>query len=448
MIKGIVAIVGRANVGKSTIFNRLIKQNRSIVDNQPGVTRDRIYGIVNDPYEDDEGFVLIDTGGFATIPGSDHLDPKSIWQQTELAIDEADVVVLVFDGKVGLHSLDTALMRDLQKKNKKTIVLINKVDAPEQIPLTFEFYQLGIDNLHVCSAAHNRGIGELRETIVAQLETVPRLLRQKHENGDTRVALIGRPNAGKSSILNRLAGTVKSLVTDIPGTTRDHIDYTLTYNKQRYTFVDTAGIRKKSRVLDKIESISILKSLRAIDDSSICVLVVDGSKGLEDQDAKLASIALAKYKPLLIVVNKWDLIEDKQANTERDYRLDIYHKIKNMAHVPIIFISCQKNLRVHQIMSQIAELSRLNQSRLPTSRVNEVLQKAVKEHTPSLIKKSNKRVKFYYATQVAASPPTIVIKCNVAAEISSNYRRFLTKKLRTGLELHHMPIRVIFRGKS
>ena len=448
MIKGVVAIVGRPNVGKSTLFNRLTKQNSAIVDDRPGVTRDRLYGISRDPYENDDGFFVIDTGGFEKIASDEGFSSKLIWQQTEMAIEESDLVVLVFDAKQGLHAHDHELVRTLLKMNKKTLFVANKVDGIEQASLCFEFYQTGVENILTTSAAHNRGVAELFDSITEELAKIDKLKGKKRTDDAIDIAIVGRPNAGKSSILNRLAGEQKAIVSDVPGTTRDAIDYQFKFDGQMFTIIDTAGIRRKSKIGDKIEALSVIRSLQAIERADVIVHVIDAIQGLTDQDARLISLAASKYKPMVLIVNKWDLIENKDSKTSLRYREDIYYKIKNMTYIPVMFISCLENLRVRNIIKEVSRLHKSYSKRHGTAQVNEILQKAVLEHTPSLIRKYNKRVKFYYATQVMASPPTIVVKCNVAGEIRDSYKRYLNKRFRNDLDFKDIPLRLIFRGKE
>lgn len=450
MIRGSVAIVGRPNVGKSTIFNRLTKSNRAIIDDRPGVTRDRIYGSVlkNDPQDHWESFLLVDTGGFETK--GQYYQPFSknlVWDQTQIAIEEADVVVMVFDGKAGLHPHDQMLVRYLQKLNKPVIYLVNKIDGREQQTSTFEFHELGLDELYSCSAAHNKKIWELSEVIESTLEQCPQLDRKRPKTSETRISLIGRPNVGKSSILNRLLGENRSLVSDISGTTRDSVDAEISYNGHSYTVVDTAGVRRKTKINEKLESLSVLKSMRSIDASDVVILVTT-HEGINEQDAKLANLAIQQFKPLLIVVNKWDLHEDKSSNTIQEMTLDIRAKLKSMAYVPVLFTSCLENKRVHKILSEVEKLAEAYRRRSSTSDVNSCLETAVRHHTPALIRRYNKRVKFFYATQVKASPPTIVVKCNVAGEIQESYKKYLTNQFRKNLGFDCVPLRVLYRGKE
>tara|TARA_B100001094_G_C18188920_1_gene805807 strand:- start:2196 stop:3644 length:1449 start_codon:yes stop_codon:yes gene_type:complete len=448
MIEGIVTIVGRPNVGKSTIFNKLTRSKKAIVDDQPGVTRDRLYGTVSIEHDSDDGFLIIDTGGFETKDLYFQPFAKNIvWEQTTIAIEEADVVLMVFDGKSGLHPHDKHLVQYLKKQQKRVVYVTNKIDGPEQESVAWEFYELGLDEIHSCTAAHNRGIWSLAERINQEVTESCSQFKKKTAENAVNIALIGRPNAGKSSILNRIAGESRSLVSDVAGTTRDAIDTYLLYNKKQYCLVDTAGIRRKTKISDKIESLSVMQSLRAIERADVVVLIITPD-GLTDQDIRLCGLAVSKFKPVIIIVNKWDLVEDKETSTAKEFELDIRQKLGDISYLPIMFVSCLENKRIHKIMSFVENISTHYNQRVSTSKLNEILAKAVQEHTPAVIKKFGKRVKFYYATQVRMAPPTIVVKCNVAEEIQTSYKRYLIKRFRKDLGFNDIPLRVIFRGKK
>lgn len=447
---GIVTIIGRPNVGKSTLFNRMTKSSKSIVDDQPGVTRDRIYGTVMGNGDDGTSFTVIDTGGFEHE--NLYYQPFSkniVWEQTTFAIDSADVVVMVLDGKDGLHPHDEHLVRYLKQKNKNTIYVANKIDGREQKPNVFEFYQLGVEEIESCSAAHNRGVWELVELIEERLRAMEgSKSRYKYDPEAVKVALIGRPNAGKSSILNRLTGEERALVSDVAGTTRDTIDTPIVYNQTQYVLLDTAGIRRRSKVTEKIESLSVMRSLRTIEEADIILIVVTPEEALCDQDAKLVQLALSQYKPVLVLVNKWDLVPEKDSNTAKKYEEFIHARLQDSNYVPVMFISALENTRVHKIWSQVEMLASCYRQRVSTSRLNDVLTDAVRMHTPALMRATNKRVKFYFATQVKAAPPTIVVKCNVADEIQESYKRYLNNRIREQLDFGPIPLNIVYRGKS
>lgn len=448
-IAGIVALVGRPNVGKSTLFNLLTRSKSAIVDDVPGVTRDRLYGICT--FEEQNGFTVIDTGGFETDdfkyqPFSENL----VWKQTSYAIDEADVVVMLLDGKSGLHQHDQELVRYLQEKKKNTIFVVNKLDGIEKQTHMFEFYSLGLqEDLFPVSAAHNRGVYEVVEEVDRRLDDMGLRARKGDPRGATRVALIGRPNAGKSSVLNRITGQERALVSEVAGTTRDSVDTYYRYENKDYVLVDTAGIRRRTKISDKLEGLSVLRSLRVMEEADVVVLVIDAIEGITDQDARLAQLAIDRSKPLLLVVNKWDLVPEKQANTAKNYAENIREKyLVDIKFIPIIFVSCNENQRVHNILSEIDRLSDLTKMRISTAKVNEALEEAVNRHNPQVSKRFNKRIKFYYCTQVRHSPPTFVIMCNVAGEIQESYKRYLTNRFREYLGFHDIPIKILYRNKS
>lgn len=449
MIDGIVAIVGRPNVGKSTLFNRMTRSDAAIVDDRPGVTRDRNYGTVWMDDDHTEGFMLVDTGGFETDdykfqPFAENL----VWQQTEAAIHEADLVMLLLDGKSGIHPHDHELVRFLEKIQKPWIAVVNKVDGPEQSQVLWDFFELGVENLEKVSAAHNRGVGDLKDVVLERLRSIPGRDIYPDSAGATKIAIIGRPNAGKSSILNRIAGEERALVSPIAGTTRDCIDTPLTYNGEKFILIDTAGIRRKSKINDRLESLSVMRAIKAIERADVVLLVLDSLAGLTDQDMRLAQLSFERHRPVAFVVNKWDLVPEKTTHTARDYMANIHRMLRTYAFAPVVFVSALENQRVHKLIALAQHLAAQAATRVGTSQVNTALQAMVLEHTPALIKGKTKRVKFYFATQVAVSPPTIVIKCNVFNEIQESYLRYMTNKFRLALGFNEVPIRLFFRPKN
>ena len=448
-ISGIVAIVGRPNVGKSTLFNLMTRTNRAITDNQPGVTRDRIYGICE--RWNGLGFTVVDTGGFETDdvkyqPFSENI----VWKQTEAAILESDLVLMILDGKEGFNPHDKEFLKYLRSINKKVMFALNKIDGIEQQTALWDFLELvGNEDVYPISSAHNRGVTEFIEQVQESLNEIIKKHKRIETSGAIKVALVGRPNAGKSSILNRLVGEERSLVSEIAGTTRDSLDVRITYNKQSFVLVDTAGIRRKTKILDKIESASVTRSLRAIDEADVVVLVIDAIQGITDQDARLANLVVDRYKPLLIVVNKWDLVPEKDTNTTKIYAENIKNfYLKDMAFLPIIFVSCLENQRVQNILAQVDQLHRMANQRIPTARVNEIMLKIVGSHNPAVVRKFSKKIRFYYATQVRSNPPTVVLMCNIAEAAQESYKRYVTNQFRDLLGFENIPIRVILRDKK
>lgn len=454
-ISGIVAIVGRPNVGKSTLYNALTYTRGSIVSPIPGVTRDRLYGIAYyDRSERTDGFTIIDTGGFETDdfkfqPFAQNL----VWQQTKMAIKEADVVVFLFDAKTGLHFHDQEIIQHLEQEKKKVIFVVNKVDGLEQKTLMWDFLSQGLEekDLVPISAAHRRGLDDLLDAVKDSLEGS----RLKHKNDNlteeecTKIAIIGRPNVGKSSILNRIAGEERSLVSPIAGTTRDSVDTKFIYNKKPYLLIDTAGIRRKTKVSEFLETQSVIRSLAAIDRADIVLFVIDAKEGLTDQDTKLINLTMDRFKPVLLIVNKWDLIPNKTTLTARDYEYSIHHHaLKDLAFMPIHFVSCLENQRVHKILALVEDIASQYNKRAKTAQVNEALSDMVQAHSPHLIERSSKRLKFYYATQIESSPPTIILQCNRAEDIKESYKRYMLKCFRQTLGFDKIPLRLVFKNKN
>lgn len=451
MIKGTIAIVGRPNVGKSTLFNAMTRTRNALVDDRPGVTRDRLYGTVYFDEFEDRGCVVVDTGGFETEglyyqPFSENI----VWQQTELAIDEADMVLLVLDGKAGVHPHDEQLVRHLAKKNKSVIFVVNKIDINEHEDRVLDFYSLGVDQFFSVSSAHKRGFDDLVDEIERRLNSMAEIRADKRgiNAPGMRIAIVGKPNAGKSSILNRLIGEERSLVSDIAGTTRDSIDTAIVYNNKNYVLVDTAGIRRRSRIHDKIESLSVMRSMQAIERSDVVLLVLDATQMLTDQDARIAAMAAEQHKAMAIIVNKWDLVENKTSNTAKEYTEFLRYKMKLLSWVPVLYVSCLENQRIHQIMQLVQTVVGQYEKRVETRSVNTSLHKMAHDHTPALIKRTSKRVKFYYGTQVRSSPPTILVFCNVAKEIQEGYKRYMINRFRDDLGFQDVPLKVIFRSKE
>lgn len=449
MINGLVAIVGRPNVGKSTLFNRLTKSDDAIVDDRPGVTRDRLYGTVWLDDERNQGFGIIDTGGFETDdfkfqPFAENV----VWRQTEAAIVEADMVLLVVDGRAGINPHDHELARYLERLRKPYMIVVNKIDGIEYKDAMWDFYELGTERLWRTSAAHNRGVSELVEAVADELKKLPGCTVSADYAEATRIAIIGRPNAGKSSILNRLCGEERAVVSNIAGTTRDSVDTPLVYNGKKFLLIDTAGIRRKSKILERLESLSVMRALRAIDRADVVLLVLDAIQGLTDQEMRLAELAHERHKPIAIVVNKWDLFENKTSNTAKEYTDAIHRQLRTLSFAPVAFVSCLENLRVHALLKLAARLADSAERRVETAKVNAALRQIVQEHTPALIKGKTKRIKFYFATQVAVNPPTFVIFCNVFDEIQESYVRYMRNRFRSLLGFDEIPIRLIFRPKS
>ncbi|MBP6219242.1 MAG: ribosome biogenesis GTPase Der [Oligoflexales bacterium] len=465
MIKGIVAIVGRPNTGKSTLFNSLTRSQNSLVSPTAGVTRDRLYGTVYDQQDSDHGFTLVDTAGIALREVDYDVNERAlfqinglIWQQTQKALEQADLVLFLVDGRSGLLPADHEILKGLRKSEKKFICVSNKIDGEEQRGSAFEFWRLGLPDAPVpISAMHRKGLKELLVIIREQLTLLnvgltPSRYDAKTTANLTSVAIIGRPNAGKSSLLNRLVGEERSLVSEIPGTTRDPIDTLITYNKNPYLLIDTAGIRRKTKIAKTdsfLEGASVIRSLRAIDRADIVLFVVDGRESVTDQDSRLIHLALERYKPVLVVINKWDAVEDKDSRSMKQYEERINGQLlKDLNFVPIHFISCLHNKRVHKTMAAIESLRDQYRTRVSTAKVNSSIEAMVEAHPPHLISNHTKRFKFYFGTQLSSSPPTLVIKCNRADDLKEAYKRYMLKRFRQDFGLDNIPIRLILKTKN
>ncbi len=444
---GIVAIVGRPNVGKSTLFNRLIRRNKSIIADQPGVTRDCIYGDWELDFE--KYCMLVDTGGFET--DKDTLQPFAgnlVWQQTLAAIEQSDIVMFLVDATVGLHPDDKIIYQHLRQTNKPIVIAVNKTDKGKTQHAMYEFHALGVDKVYPISGTHGSGMHELIERIEEIFEELQSTGKETPKDIFASVAIVGRPNVGKSSFLNRIVGSNRSLVSDVPGTTRDRIDVVVHYNNNNYQLVDTAGMRRRTHVHDKIEVISSIRAYRAIQRADIVLLMLDATRGLEDQDARIARLSTEQNKPVIIIINKWDLVENKNNKTIQEWKDAIRRKLKDISYSPILFISCEINQRVHQVMQEVESVALLLRKRASTALINSTLQDIVHHHQPALVKSFTKRAKFYYATQVQIQPPTIVIKCNVAKAIQESYKRYLTHQLRERLGFEKIQPVLIFRDKD
>ena len=411
-MKKTVAIVGRPNVGKSTLFNRLVGEKISIVEDTPGVTRDRIFADVNWlTYT----FTLIDTGGIET--DTDEMIPAMMRKQAQVAVDMADVIMFVLDGKNGLHPQDFEVGTMLRKSKKPVILVVNKVDGSKLPDDYYDFYQLGFDDIYSVS----------------------------EEDDSIKVAIVGRPNAGKSSILNAIIGEERTIVSPIAGTTRDAIDEKCEINGKNYTFIDTAGIRKKNKIFDNIEKYSVLRSYTAIERCDVVLMVIDATEMVSEQDTKIAGLAHEAGKPVIIVINKWDLI-DKSTNTMRDYTADVRNALAYMQYAKIEFVSALTGKRLQNIITQIDYVLEQSKKRLSTGVLNDVIGDAVLHNQPPSDK--GKRLKIYYATQAGVQPPTFVIFINDKELFHFSYKRYLENKIRENFGFDGTVIRIIAREKG
>lgn len=438
MAKPIAAIVGRPNVGKSTLFNKLVGARISIVEDTPGVTRDRIY------YEiewNGRGLVLIDTGGIE--PQSEDVILKQMERQAQLAIDHADVIVFMVDIQSGLTAADRDVAQMLQRSGKPLILCVNKVDGVGELPLSFyEFYELGMDEPIALSAIHGTGTGDLLDRI---LQLAPSDEERDTDTDSIKVAVIGKPNAGKSSLINKLLGEPRLIVSDVAGTTRDAVDTKLENEYGSFVLIDTAGIRRKSRVNEQIEKYSVLRAQMAIERSDVCLIMIDASVGVTEQDEKIAGLAHEAGKASILVINKWDLIE-KDTGTMRQFTQKIKTALSYMTYAPLLFVSAQTGQRLGELFSLICRVYEQSIKRISTGTLNDVLADAMARVQPPSDR--GKRLKIYYMTQHAVKPPTFVIFCNSAELFHFSYQRYLENQLRTVFGFEGTPIRLVIRQRG
>ncbi|MFT7591550.1 MAG: GTP-binding protein [bacterium] len=434
-MSGIVAIVGRPNVGKSTIFNRLQGERKAIVDDSSGVTRDRHYGTTD---WGNREFTIIDTGGYVT--NSNDVFEKSIREQVEIAISEADLLIFMVDVTTGVTDLDESFTRFLRKTNKPTIVVVNKVDNNERLMMSHQFYSLGFEHLFPLSSISGSGTGELMDEILKQLP--PEV--ESQETDLPRLSLIGRPNVGKSSLCNVLLGVERNIVTDIAGTTRDTIDTRYSAYGMDFTLVDTAGVRKKGKTMNNVEFYSVMRSIKAIESSDVVLLIIDATIGLEAQDVNLFSLAAKNGKGIVILVNKWDLVEKDHKST-KFYIEEIHEKISPFTDVPIIFVSALTKQRVFKAVETAIDVYKNTQKHIPTSKLNDVMLEIIQETPPPA--KKGKYIKIKYVTQIKTRKMSFAFFCNLPQYVGDSYKRFIENQLREHFEFTGVPISIFFRKK-
>ncbi|MBQ9859937.1 MAG: ribosome biogenesis GTPase Der [Clostridia bacterium] len=438
MAKPVVAVVGRPNVGKSTLFNKLIGQRLSIVEDTPGVTRDRIFAECE---WSGRTFMLADTGGIE--PKTDDIILAQMRTQAQLAIDQADVIVLVTDLRAGVTANDQSVATMLQKSGKPVVLCVNKCDTPGDLPAEFyEFYNLGLGDPIAVSSVHGMGTGDLLDAVC---EHLPEPNEEEEERDTIKVAVIGRPNAGKSSLINCVAGEERSIVSSIAGTTRDAIDTHISNQYGDFIFIDTAGLRRKSRVDDAIEKYSILRAQMAVERADVCVIMIDGVEGFTEQDSKVAGIAHEKGKACIIAVNKWDAVE-KDDKTMDKMRKELMDDFSFMPYAPFLFISAKTGQRVERLFELIKFVSEQNSMRIKTGMLNDVLAQATARVQPPTDK--GKRLRIYYMTQASTNPPTFVFFVNRAELFHFSYQRYLENQLRDTFGLEGTPVRFIIREKG
>mgnify|MGYP000787586044 FL=1 len=438
MARPVVAIVGRPNVGKSTLFNKLVGARLSIVDDKPGVTRDRIYG---DCEWLGHRFLLVDTGGIE--PRADDVILSQMRAQANIAIATADVIVLVTDLRSGVVATDQDVANMLQKSGKPVILCVNKCDsvgAPD--PEFYEFYNLGMGDPIAVSAVHGHGTGDLLDAVIAYF---PPESEEEEEDDTIKVAVIGKPNVGKSSLINRISGQERAIVSDIAGTTRDATDTRIENQYGKFTFIDTAGIRRKSKVTDAIEKYSIIRARTAVERANVCVIMIDATEGFTEQDSKVAGIALDQGKGCIVVVNKWDAVE-KDGNTMREYKEKLAVDFAFMKFAPFVFISAKTGQRVDRLFEQIAYVYAQSTMRISTGKLNEILGAATARVQPPTDK--GRRLKIFYMTQASTKPPHFVIFCNDARLFHFSYQRYLENQIREVFGLNGTPIRITIRQRG
>ena len=439
MAKPIVAIVGRPNVGKSTLFNKLIGERRSIVEDTPGVTRDRIYG---ETEWCGKKLIVIDTGGIE--PKTDDIILKQMRFQAEVAIESADVIVFMCDVRTGLTADDRDIAVILQKSGKPIVPCINKCDSVGQPPFEFyEFYELGFECEPIAvSSVHGSGTGDLLDAV---LEKLPENIGEDEEDDSIKVAVIGKPNAGKSSIINKIIGQNRLIVSDIAGTTRDAVDTHIEIDGTKFTFIDTAGIRRASKINDKIERYSVLRAHMAVERADVCLIMIDAGTGITEQDEKIAGIAHEAGKASIVVVNKWDSIE-KDNSTVNSFNDRIRTSLAYMPYAPIVYVSALTGQRINTLFDHIKYVYNQSTTRISTGMLNDVLAEATMKVQPPSDK--GKRLKIYYMTQISVAPPTFVIFCNDAELFHFSYQRYLENCLRQTFGFNGTPIRLIIRMKG
>ncbi|GAA0683631.1 MULTISPECIES: ribosome biogenesis GTPase Der [Clostridium] len=437
MSKPIVAFVGRPNVGKSTLFNKIAGKRISIVEDTPGVTRDRVYA---------EGewlnnkFTMIDTGGIE--PESSDVIVAQMRRQAQIAIETSDVIVFIVDGKEGLTAADHEVAHMLRKSKKPIVLVVNKIDSLKEEDNAYEFYNLGIGDPVTISASQGLGLGDMLDVVVGEFKNIP---EEDEDEENIKIALVGKPNVGKSSLINKLAGEERAIVSNIPGTTRDAIDSTIETDFGKFTLIDTAGLRRKSKIKEEIERYSVVRTLAAIERSQVCILMIDAEEGVTDQDEKIIGYAHELNKAIMVLVNKWDLIEKDDKTLDR-YKKDLQMNLNFLSYAPYLFISAKTGQRAHKVLELAKECYDNYRKRISTGILNDVISKAVLMKEPPIV--ALKRLKIYYVTQIGTEPPTFVFFVNDKNTIHFSYQRYLENQLRSSFDFKGTGIKMEFRERK
>lgn len=433
-----VAIVGRPNVGKSTFFNRLLEQRKAIVDDVSGVTRDRQYGVAD---WNGKSFNIIDTGGF--VPQSEDVFEKEIGKQVMIAVEEANALLFMVDAATGITDLDESMADVLRRTAKPVFLVVNKVDNHERLLEATEFYGLGFDNIFFLSSMSGSGTGELLDAVAA-LITEEQVAEVQAEAALPKFSIIGQPNVGKSSLLNALIGQERTIVSDIAGTTRDTIHTHYNLFQKEFILIDTAGIRRKTKVHEDLEFYSVIRAIKAMDEADVCLLVLDAEKGITAQDLNIFSLAVKKGKGIVLLVNKWDTME-KATNTARDYENELKKRIAPFSDVPILFISALEKVRIHKAIEVALDVYESKQRKIPTSELNDVMLKAIAAYQPPVVRGNPIRIK--YVTQLPTHVPSFAFFCNYPDDVKQPYKNYLENQLRQNFKFTGVPVRLFFRKK-
>jgi len=433
-----LAITGRPNVGKSTLFNRLLEQRKAIVDDISGVTRDRQYGISD---WNGKSFNVIDTGGF--VPESDDVFEREIRKQVAIAIDEANAIIFMVDAATGITHLDDSMAELLRKSSKPVFLAVNKVDNNDRMLAATEFYSMGFDNIFFIASASGSGTGELLDA-VTELIPEEESVENRDENALPKFAIIGQPNVGKSSLLNALIGQERTIVSEIAGTTRDTIHTHYKLFQKEFVLIDTAGIRRKTKVHEDLEFYSVIRAIKALDEADVCLIMIDAAKGISAQDINIFSLAARKGKGIVVLVNKWDLVE-KETNTARDYEAELKKRFAPFTDVPVLFISAKEKTRIFKAIEIGLEVYESRHRRISTSQLNDVILKAIENYHPPVVRGNPIKIKF--CTQLPTVVPSFAFFCNYPDDIKLPYRNYLENQLRQNFNFKGVPIRIFFRKK-